>query len=762
MFDRKYDPSQAYAYVMYGRMSLDTQNERSPDQQFNTIMETIQRHGHPWREVERYRDNGVSGRYMAKRTGLQDMLRDIETGRVAVDLIIVDTIERFGRNEEISDLRRKLSSNHGVLVVTADNNFADPTGFLGKALTMMEQFRANDHGRVLGHNVIRGKKDAARRGHWPGGPKPFGFRLKRIFDHGDPSADFHSVLEVDPRESAALKLAFERAAETGHGSSLMSKWWNQNPEIPDDFKPTSIHTMAYRLKNKIAIGVLVWGVNRTDVVNDARVIERNPDGPEEIAGFCPPLVSVELFERVQVVFQERSDDFQAKRQSNPDAPSQEKLIRPQTPGLALKYPLSGVARCGLCGASMRPVPSGSPNKTKKNYLYYSCPRHFVGACENAHHVREDKLRAAVIDRLRARLFPLPERKGETPEWFPELMQTIEEELKRRRADEPDRAAAAEQEVKALDRQLSGWMQTLGNPDLDAMLRNDIQENYQNANNRRQELQQALASDKALEKHVERVLDPRKVIEQLHKLDEVLAGSNATLTNIELSRHIESIDCFPDDRVLMRGTYLGLFEGAVELLSRDDDVPYEAPAVTSQGFNPVVPRRLTRRRVANLSADSKEVGGGVPQALDPERFAGLHDAFIWKEPLVIEKTLSWAKANAEEVVRMRVQGLTIEKLAEHFGKTPPTIRSALGKGLKAQPERKLPRKMPCSRWHEDHAEEVMKLKREGMGTNQLVKRFGKSDTTIRAALKHAEDKADERSRLKAAGGASSRPGSVQGV
>ena len=37
--------------------------------------------------------------------------------------------------------------------------------------------------------------------------------------------------------------------------------------------------MAYRLKNSIAIGILVWGANQTGIVNDTRVVEPNPDGP---------------------------------------------------------------------------------------------------------------------------------------------------------------------------------------------------------------------------------------------------------------------------------------------------------------------------------------------------------------------------------------------------------------------------------------------------------------------------------------------------
>src|SRR5205807_6701377 len=92
------------------------------------------------------------------------------------------TFERLGRAEEIGELRRRLFVEYGVLVVAADNGFSDPTGVVGKAVGLVEQIRATENTRISRHNVIRGKKDAARRGHWPGGPPPFGFRLKRGVD----------------------------------------------------------------------------------------------------------------------------------------------------------------------------------------------------------------------------------------------------------------------------------------------------------------------------------------------------------------------------------------------------------------------------------------------------------------------------------------------------------------------------------------------------------------------------------------------------
>lgn len=59
------------------------------------------------------------------------------------------------------------------------------------------------------------------------------------------------------------------------------------------------------------------------------------------------------------------------------------------------------------------------------------------------------------------------------------------------------------------------------------------------------------------------------------------------------------------------------------------------------------------------------------------------------------------------------------------------------GWYADQRGELPRKMPRSRWHEEHALEVAaKKKAENLGTNELVAFFKKSDTTIRAGLEHA--------------------------
>jgi DNA-binding CsgD family transcriptional regulator len=81
---------------------------------------------------------------------------------------------------------------------------------------------------------------------------------------------------------------------------------------------------------------------------------------------------------------------------------------------------------------------------------------------------------------------------------------------------------------------------------------------------------------------------------------------------------------------------------------------------------------------------------------------------------------------------------MEQLAEHFGKTVPTIRQALRYALDQDESlRSLPRKMQRPSWAVDHAEEVGRLHVEGLSVLQIARRLGKSEPTIRAALKHLD-------------------------
>jgi DNA invertase Pin-like site-specific DNA recombinase len=688
MISIEYELHNFYKFVAYLRMSDTKQNPRSPDQQYATIHEVMQRCGCPWKELKVYRDDGKKGRYISRRPGFQQMLREIELGQVQPDLIVVDTFERFGRADEIETIRRELRTKYGVLIVSAYNNFADPTGVVGKAVGMIEQMRATEDGRVKAHNVVRGKKDTLRLKRWPGGPVPFGYQFKNLIDNSREEPKLYRLLEPNPATAWIVKRIFQKAFETGWGDLRVAKFCNADPEIPSEYKPFNWSTIGYWLSSEIYIGVGVWGVNCTDIIDDARVIEpnRHPEEIVRVENFCEPLISAEVFRAVQEFRKIRAARFAASRRA-PTA-GNEKLIKPIAGGISLIYPLAGLVKCselGGCGGCMVPRPSGRKSKTGTTYIYYVCPRSITGACPNKRYLHEGRLWAAIVSCLRKKLFAFSEAPNTVPSWFAPLVEQVRQVLEKRRHDRPRRTQDLHAQIKQIDQKMSGWRDSLGNRDLSPLLRQDLERDYEKAAQEKARLEADLTTEQAIERQLETTLDPLKVLDSLKRLDQVLAGTNITELNIELAKHIECIECRPDGSVILRGTYLGLFEGAVEMLSQADraDLAGQEGAIPpsgegGDGYEKVMPRRLTRRKLNTLSADDGPAPADVERALDPQRFAGLAGAFVWEEPLVVPRKVPWVEEYADQVLEYITKHpeVTQDKVAEHFGKTRPTIRAAL--------------------------------------------------------------------------------------
>ena len=144
MITSKFNPDLPLRYVRYGRMSDEEQNPRSPEQQFADIDRTKRKQGREnWVHVKDYRDDGISGRYKRKRPGFREMLEAIRCGLLKIDAILVDTIERFARLEDLPAIREELRKKYGVLILTSDTGFTDPTSMVGRIYGAMEAIRAS-------------------------------------------------------------------------------------------------------------------------------------------------------------------------------------------------------------------------------------------------------------------------------------------------------------------------------------------------------------------------------------------------------------------------------------------------------------------------------------------------------------------------------------------------------------------------------------------------------------------------------------------
>lgn len=408
MLKNEFNPKLPYRAAAYLRMSSDAQNPRSPDQQLDEIRRRLATLGYSWEVIKTYRDDAKSGRYLSKRPDFQQMLRDVKSGAIAVDLILVDTIERFGRVDELPAIRKNLSEKHGVLVLTADSNFADPQTPQGRALGAFEAMRATEDSRIKAHNVLRGKRDAARRKHWPGGEPPLGYKLQSIMTsvNGREEVDY-CILVPNPETRYIVELLFEQAELTSWGSVRLARWLDAHPEIPANFKPFHPSTVGHWLDNPVFYGELRWEAHSTGIVDDARVVVRNCD--EEVLrvpDFCEAIVARERWDRVQAPRAVRRKRYAGARRRK--EASHGKRILPTSPGLTVNYVLSGLLYCGACGLRLT-ASSASEYTTKdgevRRYTSYVCPGYLARHCENGTRVPEPWIRRVVVNKLCERLFP---------------------------------------------------------------------------------------------------------------------------------------------------------------------------------------------------------------------------------------------------------------------------------------------------------------------------------------------------------------------
>jgi DNA invertase Pin-like site-specific DNA recombinase len=410
MLKFQFDPRKPYRLAIYLRMSSDQQNERSPDQQLAEVERRLQALGYPWIVAKTYRDDAKSGRFLRKRPAYQLMLQDIKTSAVMVDLIVVDNIERFGRVEELPTIRKELFDHYGVLVVSADTGFCDPTTPQGKAIGTLEAWRASDANRIKALEVVRGKRDAAQRKFWPGGEAPFGYALHSITsEHCGKVQIMGSVLRPSPETAWIMTLLFQTAFETGYGETRLAQFLNAHPEIPDRHKPFYPATVGDRLQNQIYKGVLVWNENCTGIVDDVRILQPNPiEDVLVVPDFCPPLTTPETWDAVNALREARAEAIGAARGRK--SHTGDKQITAAAPGLCLRYLLTGLVRCAECRRAM--TPSSSPVYVTKagverRYVTYVCPGYLARICSNGRRVPEEWLRRVVVHTIRQRLFPPP-------------------------------------------------------------------------------------------------------------------------------------------------------------------------------------------------------------------------------------------------------------------------------------------------------------------------------------------------------------------
>lgn len=354
--------------AIYARYSTDLQNERSTEDQIELCRAYAKRTG--YEVVAEYADKAQSGGSMF-RDGLRDMLEAANAGRF--DVILVEALDRLSRDmEDLAGMHKRMRAK-GVKLVTVHEGEAS-TVLVGLRGLVGQMFREDNK-----HKIRRGMSGRIRDGLSAGG-KAYGYA---------PVPGQPGKLVIVESEAATVRRIF--AAYAGNKAPKAICRMLNADGIPAPrgklWAPTALLGKADRgsgiLRNTLYDGRRVWNKSEMYVDPDTgrRLSRPNPESEWQTAD-VPHL---------RIVDRDLFDAVQAKLAHCAQIAKTGPLVGNARP----RYLLSGLLRCGSCGAGM-----ARAGRDKSGRHRLRCSAHTnSGACPDPRTFYADEVDQLVIDGL---------------------------------------------------------------------------------------------------------------------------------------------------------------------------------------------------------------------------------------------------------------------------------------------------------------------------------------------------------------------------
>jgi DNA invertase Pin-like site-specific DNA recombinase len=182
----------------YVRMSTEHQ-QYSTNNQSEAIRRYAEQRG--YEIVKTYADEGKSGLNIGGRLALQQLLKDVETGKSDFSILIVYDVSRWGRFQDPDEaasyeLRCRQA---GVQVHYCAEQFENDGSIGSSIIKTVKRAMAGEYSRELSVKVFAGQANLIQLGYRQGGPAGFGLRRMLV----DQSGKEKGVLEPGEHKSIA-------------------------------------------------------------------------------------------------------------------------------------------------------------------------------------------------------------------------------------------------------------------------------------------------------------------------------------------------------------------------------------------------------------------------------------------------------------------------------------------------------------------------------------------------------------------------------
>ena len=313
----------------------------------------------------------LSGETIAGRPVMQQLLQDVEAG--LWEGVLVMEVERLGRGDTMDQgIILNAFKYSSTKIITPVKTY-DPTNEFDEEYFEFSQFMSRREYKTILRRMQRGREASAKEGKYAGSIAPFGYRrIKLQHDKG-------YILEIEPEEAAAVKLAYELyvcgdpqpdGTFADIGRATIAKRLDQMGIKNRKGGTWATASVTRMLQNPVYIGKIHW--NRRPgrkTTENGKIKVSRPLAEDYILvdGMHEPIISEDLWNMAQQKMKQHS--------------------RPTGINGTMQNPLSGLVRCSYCGNTMQRRPYLKTGQAPS----LICTTHFCPQVSSALYMVENKI-----------------------------------------------------------------------------------------------------------------------------------------------------------------------------------------------------------------------------------------------------------------------------------------------------------------------------------------------------------------------------------
>lgn len=328
-----------------------------------------------WENVGIYSDEGISGTGAEKRVGFRNMIKDCMNNKI--DTVITKSISRFARNTLDTLKYVRLLKEKNIEVFFEDENIKT-LSMDGELLLVILSSVAQQEVENISANVKKGLAMKMTRGELIGFNGAYGYNY-------DSETKSISINEV---EAKVVRRIFDEYIN-GNGSRVIARELMEEGILsPGKAKVWQQSTVLGIIKNEKYVGDLLQGKTFTvDPISHRRLDNYGEADKYYIKDHHEAIIEREVWDAAQKLLQARG-----KTKRNPRInPDEYRTIYSRA------YTLSGLCKCGYCGATLTRKSIRRKNESKVVWHCTNYVKHGKKSCDKSKYIRESEIEEAFLE-----------------------------------------------------------------------------------------------------------------------------------------------------------------------------------------------------------------------------------------------------------------------------------------------------------------------------------------------------------------------------